>query len=339
MKQGRVVGIDLGMAIALLAFSALIISGSVSSWESLAGTFENNIVEDVFPAFLFYMFGFRSSFVIRTALPGPKRSLRYFFVRGSAIIILGLLNYFLNDDLFLIGIGLCVLLSPVICLLHTSFLYFFMFSGAILSLIVSMGNIEDASMMLNSKQHWWEMFIFLRHDAMLPWLMFYFFGLIIGRKNFGEEKWFRYFFSSSVIFLAFSILANFLINNSFNGSYLQDEHGASRLFPFNIYLYRPAFLLMALPLCNLLLIASSLLSAKMMESKFWGGVFRIGQFHLSYLLIAITTSGLLHGTAEGQMAIASSISLAYVVLIFILATSTKDLIQNGPIEWFVQRMY
>jgi hypothetical protein len=339
MKQGRLVGIDLGMAIAVLAYSALSISGAVGSWEPLAGTFENNLLEDVFLALLFYMFGFRSSFVIRTALPGPRRSFRYFLVRGTSILLLGAIHYWLNNDLILLGIGFCVIFSPVFAMLHSSFLYFFMFAAAIVSLIVSLNFIEDAEYLSHYHDNWKELLLFTRQDAIIPWSLFYFSGMIIGRKNFGEPKWFRYFTSSSIIFLVFAVSMNYFINSFFKGSYLIDFEQVSRLFPFKINVYRPSFFLLALPLCNLMLIGASLLSEKTTDRPFWGGIFRIGQFHLSYVLIAILVSAALNGINVESWWIAPTVAGIFVIIMVSIATLTKDLIHHGPLEWLIQRMY
>lgn len=338
MTQGRVAGIDLSMAFSVLVLISLMFSGALSGWQGPLGAFENDIFEDSLIGFFFYMVGYRSKFIIRTLLQGPRRSGRYFLIRASAFLVLGSIGYFLFDNAILFSLSLALLLGPFLSQLHSNFLYFAIFGSALASLIFPLEYIESQGKP-NVFFEWWEQLLYLRYDSFLSWLMFFCYGMITGRTNFSDRKWRRNMKRGSLALLALAVIVHFLSFNFFKAGYLALDPRESRLLPWPLLSYRPSFLIGALPLCNLLLLWISRISPAIINSERWQFLGRIGIFHLSVLsaasLLAIILA-LIGPVPPWAAGISGIISSALIVLLFYIF---QGKLRNGPVEWLIQRLY
>lgn len=338
MTQGRVAGIDLSMAFSVLVLISLMFSGALSGWHGPLGAFENDIVEDSLTGFFFYMVGYRSKFIIRTLLSGPRRSGRYFLIRASAFIVLGSIGFFLFDNAILLSLGLALLLGPFLSQLHSNFLYFVIFGSALASLIFSLEYIESQGKP-NIFFDWWENLLYLRYDSFLSWLMFFCYGMITGRMNYSDRKWRRNIKNGSLALLALAVVVHFLSFNIFKAGYLAVDPREPRLLPWPLLSYRPAFLIGAMPLCNLLLLWISRLSPGIMNSPKWQFLGRIGIFHLSVVSAASVLAVILAqlGPLPAWISAISGLIAAFSIVLLFYIFQGK--LRNGPVEWLIQRMY
>jgi hypothetical protein len=338
MTQGRVAGIDLSMALSVLVLISIMFSGALSGWKAPIGAFENDIVEDTLTGFFFYMVGYRSKFIIRTLLSGPRRSGRYFLIRSGAFLILGGIGYFAFDNAILLSLGLALLLGPFLSQLHSNFLYFAIFGSALASLIFPLNYVESQGKP-NIFFEWWEHLLFLRYDSFLSWLMFFCYGMITGRMNFSDRKWRRNLRNGSLALVGFAIVIHFLSFSFFKAGYLAVDPRESRLLPWPLLSYRPAFLIGALPLCNLILLWVSSVGHLLMNSPKWQFLGRIGIFHLSVLTASSILAILLRLVGPSPEWLAGLIGLLAAGSIVLLFYLFQGKLRNGPVEWLIQRLY
>ena len=338
MAPARVAGIDFTIGFAVMMVAVVEITGNAVFWTMPLGSYMHQLMDDSFYALFLFLSGVRTTFIATNVLNDGPKLLKYFTVRGLAVLLLGLIFYFTADSVLLIHLAILLFASILLTQLNSSILYFSGFLVFMLALVLPL-SVSSSPNDVFKASSWWADFLYLRTDALVPLAMYFIFGLEYGRRNFLDVRWSRLARIFAVLILIAAFLTHFASEDYFRSSYLIIAKDYSRLLPFSALIYRPVFLIGIIPACILLFQLGTYLSKQLENSPSIYCFLRAGQNHLSYLSIGLLLSSLLHLSSPHPDLNIRLIAWLYALLAMTLCVIFRKQFKSGPVEWLVQRFY
>lgn len=340
MAPARIAGIDLSIGLSVLLIVVVELIGEHGSWTRALGLYNHQVVDEFPYALFLFISGIRTTFISTSVFSDGPRLLRYYIYRSAGVLILGVLAYFAFSSLVLIHLGIMLLATIILSQLNSNILYFTGFMVLMLSLTLPLTVSSSPTEALENSE-WWSDALYLRNDAFIPLAMFYLAGMIYARSDFMSQQWQRFIRIVSVLVIIGTVLTHFASIDYFRSSYLLEVEDHARMFPITAFVYRPIYLMGIIPLVILILQLSTYLSMRKGDNLIVDGLSKIGQFHLSFFLLAIALTVFLglFISPETPNGLVRWICWGSGLLIFLLITIFRKQIRTAPVEWLVQRFY
>jgi len=345
--SSRLIGIDVSYVIALMGTVLYGFSYTIGDLvqNSLTHT-KFNVFLDVFPALFFFLNGFTVTLTMRDRRISNRKLLSYSGKRGSILLLTGLLFCAIWPMNILIASGMMFLLVPFIAqwnniLIRIITLLMVVFGISLLFLDVPAHTTYTLPSLGGGEIYNGLGFMFFNgYFSLLPWMIFFFAGLIFGRTEVRPRGWLP---PSSVVGLSMVVLS-FLVNRYAKAL----DTGAlllrrSDLFFMNIRLLFPAFCVYATGL-SVMIVNANIFFFRKLSSPKWLKFFQTISSMKYSVVLFYTLIGTLTMVASNVQFFTKRIALIiYVVvasaLTFYLPFLWRRFVsEKGPMEYFIKRI-
>lgn len=347
MASNRLIGIDACYVVALIGCVMYGYSFTVGDLvqNSLTHT-KFNVFLDVFPALFFFLNGFTVTLTMRDRRISNRKLLSYSGKRGSVLLLTGLLFCAIWPMNILIASGMMFLLVPFIAqwnniLIRIITLLMVVFGISLLFLDVPAHTTYSLPMLGGGEIYNGLGFMFFNgYYSLLPWIIFFFSGLIFGRMEVRPRGWLP---PSSVVGLGMIVLS-FVVNRY---AKVLDTDALllrrSDLFFMNIRLLFPSFCFYAVGL-SIVLVNACIFFFRKLESPNWLRFYQTISSMKYSVVLFYTLIGSITMVASNVQFFTKRMALIIYVLTATLLTFYLPFLwrqrvsEKGPMEFIIKRI-
>jgi uncharacterized protein len=346
-SSSRLIGIDVTYVLAL--FGCVVFGYTFTIGDLVQNSLTHtkfNIIFDVFPALFFFLNGFTVTLTMRDRRISNRKLLSYSGKRGSVLLLIGLVFCSIWPMNIFIASGMMFLVIPFVAqwnnvLIRIITLLTVIFGVTLLFLDVPAHTTYTLPSLGGGEIYNGLGFLFFNgYYSLLPWVVFFFAGLIFGRTDVRPKGWLP---PSSIIGVLL-IVAAFFVNRY---AKILDTDALllrrSDLFFMNIRLLFPAFCLYGIGLSIFLLNANIYLFRRLSAPKLLKFVQTISSMKYSVVLF-YTLIGVITLTATNveffskRLALSIYVVLATVLTFYLPFIWRKKVTEQGPMEYFIKRI-
>ena len=346
-SSSRLIGIDVTYVMALVGCVIYGYTYTIGDLvqNSLTHT-KFNVVFDVFPALFFFLNGFTVTLTMRDRRISNRKLLSYSGKRGSVLLLIGLMFCAVWPMNIFIASGMMFLVIPFVAqwnnvLIRIITLLTIIFGITLLFLDVPAHTTYTLPSLGGGEIYNGLGFLFFNgYYSLLPWVVFFFAGLIFGRTDVRPKGLLP---PSSVIGVVL-IVAAFFVNRY---AKILDTDALllrrSDLFFMNIRLLFPSFCLYGIGLSIFLLNANIYLFRRLTAPKLLKFVQTISSMKYSVVLF-YTLIGVITLTATNveffskRLALVIYVVLATVLTFYLPFIWRKKVTEQGPMEYLIKRI-
>ncbi len=346
-SSSRLIGIDVTYVMALVGCVIYGYTYTIGDLvqNSLTHT-KFNVVFDVFPALFFFLNGFTVTLTMRDRRISNRKLLSYSGKRGSVLLLIGLMFCAVWPMNIFIASGMMFLVIPFVAqwnnvLIRVITLLTVVFGVTLLFLDVPAHTTYTLPSLGGGEIYNGLGFLFFNgYYSLLPWVVFFFAGLIFGRTDVRPKGWLP---PSSVIAVLL-VVAAFFVNGY---AKILDTDALllrrSDLFFMNIRLLFPSFCLYGIGLSIFLLNANIYLFRRLTAPKLLKFVQTISSMKYSVVLF-YTLIGVVTLTATNveffskRLALSVYVVLATVLTFYLPFIWRKKVTEQGPMEYLIKRI-
>lgn len=346
-SSSRLIGIDVTYVMALVGcviYGYTFTIGDLVQ-NSLTHT-KFNVVFDVFPAMFFFLNGFTVTLTMRDRRISNRKLLSYSGKRGSVLLLIGLMFCSIWPMNIFIASGMMFLVIPFVAqwnniLIRIITLLTVVFGITLLFLDVPAHTTYTLPSLGGGEIYNGLGFLFFNgYYSLLPWVVFFFAGLIFGRTDVRPKGWLP---PASILGLALIVGAAFL--NRYAKILDTDALLLRRsdLFFMNIRLLFPSFCLYGIGLSIFILNANIYFFRRLSIPKLLKFVQTISSMKYSVVLF-YTLIGVITLTATNveffskRLALVIYVVLATVLTFYLPFLWRKKVTEQGPMEYLIKRI-
>jgi hypothetical protein len=343
----RLIGIDVTYVIALIGCVVYGFSYTIGDLvqNSLTHT-KFNVFFDVFPALFFFLNGFTVTLTMRDRRISSRKLLSYSGKRGSVMLLIGLIFCAIWPMNIFVASGMMFLIIPFVAqwnnvLIRVITLLTIVLGISLLFLDVPAHTTYTLPSLGGGEIYNGLGFLFFNgYYSLLPWIIFFFAGLIFGRTEVRPRGWLP---PSSVLGLVL-IASSFFVHRF---AKILDTDALilrrSDLFFMNIRLLFPAFCLYGIGVSIVLLNACIFFFRKLSSPKLLRFFQTISSMKYSVLLFHVLIGVITLAAANVEFFTKRIALFIYVVLASVLTFYLpflwrKKVSEKGPMEYIIKRI-
>ena len=346
-SASRLIGIDVTYVIALIGCVLYGYTYTIGDLiqNSLSHT-KFNVFFDVFPALFFFLNGFTVTLTMRDRRISSRKLLSYSGKRGSVLLAIGLIFCKIWPMNIFVASGMMFLIIPFVAqwnnvLIRVITLLTIVLGISLLFLDIPTHTTYTLPSLGGGEIYNGLGFLFFNgYYSLLPWIIFFFAGLIFGRTDVRPKGWLP---PASVIGLVL-IGAGFLVNRY---AKILDTDALllrrSDLFFMNIRLLFPAFCLYGIGVSIVLLNGFIFFFRKISAPTFLKFIQTISSMKYSVVLF-YTLIGVITLTATNveffskRFALVLYVVLATTLTFYLPFLWRKKITEQGPMEYIIKRI-
>jgi len=346
-NSNRLIGIDVSYVIALVGCVLYGYTYTIGDLvqNSLTHT-KFNVIFDVFPALFFFLNGFTVTLTMRDRRISNRKLLSYSGKRGSVLLLTGLLFCSIWPMNMFVASGMMFLVIPFVAqwnniLIRVITLLTIVFGITLLFLDVPAHTTYTLPSLGGGEIYNGLGFLFFNgYYSLLPWVIFFFAGLIFGRTDVRPKGWLPPSSVIGVVLIGGAWLVNRYTKVLDTDALLLRR---SDIFIMNVRLLFPAFCLYGIGTSIVILNATIFFFRKLSSPKILKFVQTISSMKYSVVLF-YTLVGVITLTATNVEFFSKRIAL---ILYVILATTLtfylpflwrKKITEQGPMEYIIKRI-
>jgi hypothetical protein len=304
------------------------------------------LVLDFFPALFFFLNGLTVTLTMRDKRISSRRLLSYLGKRGSVLLIVGAIFMAIWPLNVLFASGVFYILAPLFANWNNIILRTLSLAVAICAiLMVNLDvdtNVTFSSLDLQGLRfsNLFSFFFFNSYYSILPWICFFLFGMLYGRNDLRLKG----ILPPSSLFAIFTIGVAFFVQYYSAAFYTEgDKTEYLHIFPFNVRLYMPSFIIFGLGAATLLLNTLIYLFRRDLDKQIVrriqgisGSKYSVVFFHLIFSVIILSITNVIAFRSKWSILfLATGIVSLSIFLTLLWKNKISD---TTPIEWFIKRL-
>jgi uncharacterized protein len=301
---------------------------------------------DFFPALFFFLNGLTVTLTMRDKRISSRRLLYYLGKRGLVLLLIGFLFIGIWPLNVLFASGVFYILAPLFANWNNVILRTLSLAVALCAILmvnldvdtnVSFSGLDLSGLKFSNL---FSFVFFNSYYSILPWICFFLFGMLFGRNDLRLKG----ILPPSSILAFGTILLAFFVQKYSHAFYTEgDKTEYLHIFPFNVKLYMPAFLIFGLGAITLIMNFLIYVFRRDLDrsvvkriQNLSGAKYSVVFFHLliSVILMSITNEI----AFRNKWIIFLLASGTVFVSIFITLTWKSKISDTTPIEWLIKRL-
>jgi uncharacterized protein len=346
-SSNRLIGIDVAYVVALIGSVMYGFTYSIGDlvMNSLTHT-KFNVFFDVFPALFFFLNGFTVTLTMRDRRISNRKLLSYSGKRGSVLLIIGLIFCGIWPMNMLVASGLMFLIIPFVAQWNDVLIRIITLISVVLGVSLLFLDVPTHITYTLPSLGGGEIYnglgflFFNGYYSLLPWVVFFFAGLVFGRTDVRPRGWLA---PSSLVGLL--LIGGSLLVNGYAKALDTDALFLRRsdLFFMNIRLLFPAFCLYGIGVSIVVLNACIFFFRKLSAAKLLRFIQTISSMKYSVVLFytligALTISATNVEFFSKPIALILYVVLATVLTFYLPFLWRKKIAEQGPMEYFIKRI-
>ena len=345
--SNRLIGIDVTYAIALVGCVMYGFSYTIGDLvqSSLTHT-KFNVFFDIFPALFFFLNGFTVTLTMRDRRVSSRKLLSYSGKRGSLVLIVGLLFCAFWPMNIFVASGMMFLITPFVAqwnnvLIRVITLLTVVLGISLLFLDVPAHTTYTLPSLGGGEIYNGLGFLFFNgYYSLLPWIVFFFAGLVFGRTEIRPRGWLPPSSMVGLALIAFSFLVNRYAKILDTDVLLLRR---SDLFFMNVRLLFPAFCLYGMGVSIVLVNTCVFVFRKMEAPRLIKFIQTISSMKYSvvffHMLIGTITLALANVEFfSKRLALILYVVLATMLTLYLPFLWKKRVTDQGPMEFIMKRI-
>jgi hypothetical protein len=346
-SSNRLIGIDVAYTVALIGCVIYGFTFTIGDLvlSSLTHT-KFGFILDCFPALFFFLNGFTVTLTMRDRRISSRKLLAYSGKRGSVLLITGLIFCAIWPMNLLLASGLMIMITPFVAQWNNILIRVIMLLSVVFGITMLYLDVPTSAIYMVPSLEGGEIYngmgflLFNGYFSPLPWMIFFFAGLIFGRSEIRPKGWLP---PSSIIGFVM-IIASYWINKFVQ--ILDTDALLLRRFDiriFNIRLLFPAFCVYGVGVCLIVMNAFIYFFRNLTNTAFLRFVQTISSMKYSVILF-YTIIGTVTILATNIEFFSKSVSLALYVLVasgltfYLPFLWRKKVSEKGPMEFIIKRI-
>lgn len=304
------------------------------------------LVFDFFPALFFFLNGLTVTLTMRDKRISSRRLLSYLGKRGSVLLVVGAIFMAIWPLNVLFASGIFYILAPLFANWNNIILRTLALAVSICAIL--MVNLDVATNVTFSNldlqglrfSNLFSFFFFNSYYSILPWISFFLFGMLYGRNDLRMKG----ILPPSSLFALFTIGMAFIVQYYSSAFYTEgDKTEYLHIFPFNVKLYMPSFIIFGLGAITLILNVLIYVFRREMDKLIVrriqgisGAKYSVVFFHLLISTIILSITNEIAFRSKWSILALSTATVALSIFItFIWKNKISD---TTPIEWLIKRL-